>query len=210
LNKYHVILADPAWSFADKKKDGRTKMGAENHYPCMKTEDICALPVDKIAEKNCVLFMWSTFPHQFDQRDPTISPVGQVAKAWGFKYRTIAFMWIKTNLDGTTWHGVGSYAKSNPEPCYMYVRGNVGRLMKDPETGVQIITDPKKKLSVISNRVSSVIYDKRRRHSEKPPVVRDKIVELFGNVSRAELFSRQSVEGWDGYGLDLGTRLEDL
>lgn len=175
----------------------------------MKVEEICKLPVHKIAERNCVLFMWATFPTQFNQIDPSITSVGQVAKAWGFNYRTLGFLWIKTNSDGTTWHGVGAYAKSNPEPCYMFVRGDVGRLMKRKD-GVQIVTEPKKKLSVISNRVSSVVYDQRREHSTKPSIVRDKIVQLFGNVSRAELFARSPADGWDSYGFDLGTRLEDL
>ncbi|MCL2759364.1 MAG: MT-A70 family methyltransferase [Treponema sp.] len=47
-------------------------------------------------------------------------------------------------------------------------------------------------------------------HSVKPPVVRERIEKLFGNVSRIELFARQRANGWDsiGYGID-GTSIED-
>ena len=38
------------------------------------------------------------------------------------------------------------------------------------------------------------------RHSKKPDVVKDRIVELCGDVPRIELFARQATEGWDVWG----------
>lgn len=40
------------------------------------------------------------------------------------------------------------------------------------------------------------------RHSSKPPIVRDKIVELLGgeNKNKIELFARDMVSGWDCWG----------
>jgi len=38
------------------------------------------------------------------------------------------------------------------------------------------------------------------QHSEKPSIVRDRIVELVGDIPRIELFARQKVEGWDAWG----------
>ena len=40
----------------------------------------------------------------------------------------------------------------------------------------------------------------RTRHSEKPAEVRDRIVQLLGDLPRVELFARQKVEGWDSWG----------
>jgi N6-adenosine-specific RNA methylase IME4 len=40
-------------------------------------------------------------------------------------------------------------------------------------------------------------------HSVKPPVIRDRIVRLFGNLSRLEIFARQEIEGWDAIGYDI-------
>lgn len=36
-----------------------------------------------------------------------------------------------------------------------------------------------------------------------PPLVRDKIVELCGDVPRIELFARQKAEGWDSWGKEV-------
>ena len=51
-----------------------------------------------------------------------------------------------------------------------------------------------------SNYVSSVIISPREEHSKKPDEVRDKIIELCGDMPRIELFARQSVDSWDCWG----------
>jgi N6-adenosine-specific RNA methylase IME4 len=85
--KYQVIYADPPWHYDDKASSG--KRGACYKYPVLETEDVCALPVADLADDNCVLFMWATFP---------MLPDGlRVVKAWGFDYKTVAFVWIKSN-----------------------------------------------------------------------------------------------------------------
>jgi len=209
--KYHVLYVDPPWSYRDKKKDGRTRCGAENHYECLTNKQLCALPVQDIAEDNAVIFMWTTFPMLLDKRNPGHSPPGLVMQSWGFEYKTIGFVWVKTNQDKTIWHGVGAYAKSNAEICLMGTRGRVGRLIKDKVTGLHITTDPKEKLSVVSNYVSSVVMAGSIGHSRKPPIVRDKIVQLFGDVSRVELFARDGAVGWDAVGDELnGLKVEDV
>lgn len=200
----HIIMADPPWKYRDKKKSGRTKCGAENHYECMTDEEICALPVKEIAQPNCALFLWIPAPLLYGQEDPTESAPAKVMKAWGFKFRTVAFTWIKTNKDGTPWFGVGAYTKSNPEFCLLGVKGKVGRLCKD-ENGEQIFTDPVEKLSVASNSVSQLLFSPRRKHSQKPPEIYEKIETLFGDVKRAELFAREQVEGWDAVGFESGS-----
>lgn len=55
----------------------------------MSVEDICNLPVKDLASDNCVLFMWMTFP--------TLIEGIKVIEKWGFKYKTVAFVWIKQN-----------------------------------------------------------------------------------------------------------------
>jgi len=192
--KYHIILADPPWQYNDKKKAGRTKSGAENHYPCMSVDEIGSLNIPRLAEPNSVLFLWTT--------PPMIREALQVMYYWRFEYKTFAFDWTKLNKDGSVWFGVGAYAKSNNEVCLLGTRGNVGRLIKDDD-GNRIVTDPKDKLSVISNNVSSNVQAVRGRHSAKPPIVRERIVQLFGDISRIELFARERVPGWDAWGLEV-------
>jgi site-specific DNA-methyltransferase (adenine-specific) len=114
---------------------------------------------------------------------PALPDAFAVIDAWGFKYKTCAFSLLKTKKDGSPLHGMGSYTKSNIEICLLGMRGHIKSVDK---TVPQIVMHP------------------RIGHSVKPPVVRDRIVQLFGDKSRLEIFARQKTEGWDaiGYGID--------
>lgn len=175
-DKYSIILADPPWSYKcwNKKDQGRT---ANSHYNVMTTEDIKALPVSEIATDNAVLFVWITFP-------PLIQAL-EVIQSWGFTYKTNAFTWVKRNKKRTdTWSwGMGHYTRANAELCLVATKG--------------------KKLQRLSRSVHSVIDTPIEGHSKKPDIVRDRIVELFGDLPRIELFARQKTEGWDCLGNEI-------
>jgi N6-adenosine-specific RNA methylase IME4 len=194
--KHHVIYADPPWAYNARNNQG-TKFGGgvHSHYPVMGLEDIKNLGVPSMCEDNAVLFMWATFPR--------LPQALEVMAAWGFTYKTLGFSWHKTNKDGSLFHGVGSYAKSNCEVCLFGTKGKVGIVKKG-----QPIPDPKEKLVVRSNFVSSAINAPKERHSKKPDEVRDRIVELFGDVSRIELFARKSSEGWAVWGNEVNEAVE--
>ena len=83
--KYNVIYADPPWRYSDRKCNG----ACEFHYNTMTLPEIKALPVKQLCEKDCVLFMWTTYP--------MLREALEVIEAWGFKYKSIAFQWIKLN-----------------------------------------------------------------------------------------------------------------
>ena len=53
---YEIIYADPPWRYSAKKVQG----AAENHYPTMSIDELCALPVAELAAKDSALFMWAT------------------------------------------------------------------------------------------------------------------------------------------------------
>ena len=147
--------------------------GVNAQYKTMSLAEIKALPINQIADSPSVLLLWATFPK--------LREALEVIKAWGFEYKTLGFSWLKTNKDGTPFFGIGYYAKSNQEVCLMGVRGNAHSLVK-------------------SNSVSSFVSTGRTKHSEKPHIFREKIVELFGDLPRIELFARQKTEGWDVWG----------
>lgn len=175
-NKYSIIYADPPWRYNDRRNTHtRFCGGAMRHYDVMKTQDICNMPIGKIAKDNSVLFIWATFPN--------IQEAFLVIQAWGFKYKTLGFSWIKTNKkSGTPFFGIGYYTKSNCEVCLIATKG---------------------KLKPINNSISSVVISPREEHSKKPDVIRDKIVSLYGNLPRIELFARTTNEGWDSFGNEL-------
>ena len=171
MNKYQIIYADPPWQYKVYSQKGKGR-SAENHYPTMSIEDICNLPVQDLASDNCVLFMWMTFP--------TLIEGIKVIEKWGFKYKTVAFVWIKQNKKTPSlFWGLGFWTRANAEICILATKGN-----------------PKR----ISAKVHQVIISPIEEHSKKPDEVRKRIVELLGELPRIELFARQKVEGWDAWG----------
>ena len=116
--------------------------------------------------------MWATFP--------MLREALELIEAWGFTYKTIAFNWVKQNKSGNgIFWGLGNWTRSNSEICLLAVKGK-----------------PKR----ISAGVHSVVLSPLQRHSQKPAEVRDRIVELMGDLPRIELFARSAAEGWDCWG----------
>lgn len=104
--KYRVIYADPPWSYNDKQ-DTEKLGGAVKHYPTMPLEEICAVPVP--AEKEAVLFLWTT--------SPMLEDSFKVINAWGFKYKS-SFIWDKVL------HAMGHYNSVRHEFLLIATRGS--------------------------------------------------------------------------------------
>ena len=169
--KYSIIYADPPWNYNDKG----CNCAEDLHYKSMKVEEICNLPVNHIVDKNCILFLWATYPKMQEAM--------KVIEAWGFTYKTIGFQWIKLNKNEIgCYFGLGRWTRGNTEPCLIAVKGK-----------------PKR----ISASISQLVFAPITRHSEKPPIVRNKIIELIGDLPRIELFARQQADGWDCWGNDV-------
>lgn len=149
-NKYDIIYADPPWRYHDTL-GGNAKMGAMP-YDTMTEEEIHALPIQKIAEKDCVLFLWATMP----KLQETLNTI----TAWGFTYKTCAFCWVKTNpKSGSIFAGLGRWVQGNAEICLLATRGHPHR---------------------VSKCVKQIIHAPRGKHSEKPAEVRNRITQLMG------------------------------
>ncbi len=166
--KYGIIYADPPWRYQDKGCSGN----CESHYPTMSMKELKELPVDTIASDNCVLFLWATYPMMREALD--------LIEAWGFKYKSIAFQWLKKNKSNRGYfYGLGRWTRGNTEPCLIAVKGKPQRCSKS---------------------VFQIIESPIRGHSQKPDEARFKITELIGDLPRIELFARQAMEGWDCWG----------
>ena len=57
--KYQIIYADPPWHFQNYN-NAKAQTNPERHYKTMTMKEIVNLPVNEIADDNCVLFMWCT------------------------------------------------------------------------------------------------------------------------------------------------------
>ena len=156
--------------YADPPWKYGTNVG--KHYDCIPIKDIYALPINKFADENCALFLWVTFP--------ILPEAIETMKRWGFRYVTVAFTWIKINKrKGNPFVGMGNWTRANAEICLLGFRGKLKRKSK---------------------KVSQVVLSPLREHSRKPDEVRERIVELLGNLPRIELFARESMKGWDCFG----------
>ena len=167
--KYQVIYADPPWEFGTWGKTGWK--APQRHYNCLPLLDIIAFPIEKLADKDCVLFLWTTYP--------ALQQSFYVIEGWGFHYSTIGFTWVKTTKNGKYHYGLGFWTRANPEVCLLATKGHPKRINKG---------------------IAQLVVSPVREHSKKPDEVRERIVTLMGNLPRIELFARQQIEGWDCWG----------
>jgi len=186
--KYQIIYADPPWSYNGKIISGTKKGNPTDHYNVMDIDSICSLPIQELADDDCILFLWATYPK--------LREVFRVIDSWGFEYKTIAFQWVKLNKkNGRPFYGLGRWTRGNTECCLLATKGSPKRL---------------------SASVFQLIETSIERHSKKPSIVRDKIVELMGDIPRIELFARKpdtliedpSWKGWDVWGNEVESDIQ--
>lgn len=203
-----VLLCDPPWFYNNRKTGGERQAidkplplfgckpdkapkfggGARKHYPLMHDEQLLALAplVKSVMAENSALFMWATSP----RKDFAID----LLKAWGFRYTTEAFVWIKLTQDGSRPnYGPGFYTASNAESVLLGVRGSM---------------PPVKKMT------PSVLQTPWLGHSVKPQIHRV-ISNLYPSGHKVEMFSRRPVKRWHCIGngisgLDINQELEQL
>ena len=189
--KFDIIYADPPWDYGGKMqfdKSGLTATqlakpkkvfisAASFKYPTLKLDQLKALDVASIAEDDCLLFMWTTSPH--------LTQAIQLGEAWGFKYRTVAFIWNKMV------HNPGQYTLSNCELVLVFKRGR--------------IPTPRG-----ARNVQQLLNFPRGKHSEKPIEIAEAIERMFPSQKKIELFARQKTKGWIVWGLEALQNLEEI
>ncbi|MCL2753840.1 MAG: MT-A70 family methyltransferase [Defluviitaleaceae bacterium] len=181
---YDIIYADPPWDYNGKMQYDKTSIKTENigfeknifissatfKYPTVKLRDLKGLGVNSITSSDCLLFLWTTGPH--------MSNAIELGNAWGFEYKTIAFVWDKMM------HNPGRYTLSQVELCLVFKKGR--------------IPSPRG-----ARNVRQLIQFPRGKHSEKPEIVIDGITKMFPTQRKIELFARKNYIGWDNWGLEI-------
>ena len=182
--KFSIIYADPPWDYGGKMQFDKTAIKHENpgfkrgvfissagfKYPTLKTDELKKLDVASIAEDDCLLFMWATNPH--------LEQAIELGKAWGFEYKTVAFVWNKMV------HNPGKYTVSYCELCLVFKRGR--------------IPSPRG-----ARNIKQLVEAARGQHSEKPKEVRQNIELMFPHHKRIELFARHMEPEWEVWGLEV-------
>lgn len=176
---YDVVYVDPPWLYyGDPSKD----QAAGKHYRCMSFDELAKLPVASLLKQRAVVVMWTT--------GTKMAEACCLFTEWGCHYRQVLQVWIKTRKDGTPISGQGvrpSFVKQMDEFLLIGATEERGRT-----------------LPIMTERLPQNGFEPRpgNVHSRKPALFRDRIVELFGDVRRIELFSREVVPGWDAWGDD--------
>jgi len=189
MKKYKIIYADPPWSYEDKALAGNRGAGCK--YLTQTKEWIDNLPVKNITDDNCILFLWVTMPK--------LDECWELIENWGFKYKTVAFTWVKKNKNSASWFwGMGRWTRANAELCLLATKGKPKRINAD---------------------VHSVIDTPIGEHSAKPDIARLRIVELCGDLPRIELFARNDnkqpnffyddkYDGWNIWGNEVDSDID--
>lgn len=179
MKKYNIIYADPPWSYNDKMKGHSFSL--DHEYETQSLEWIKSLNVKDISEKDSTLFLWAT--------SPLLPEALEVIKAWGFKYKTVAFVWNKKTKNGLNVSNLGQWTMGNVEICILATKGKPKRVIKN---------------------IKQLVEAERTTHSKKPDEVRKRIVELMGDIPRLEMFARQKTEGWDVFGNEVENSVDIL
>tara|TARA_R100000353_G_scaffold58371_1_gene46085 strand:+ start:328 stop:882 length:555 start_codon:yes stop_codon:yes gene_type:complete len=177
--KYNIIYADPPYPFTgDKYQDGNRGFGnkVEDRYETMSIKKISDIPVKKITNDDALLFMWVTDSH--------LNKSFEIIDAWGFKFATIGFVWVKQTKNKKFYYNLGKYTMKSTELCLIGLKGKLKNIKK-------------------SNNVKSLLLADRTIHSKKPNEIRNRIISLCGDIPRIELFARQKTEGWDCWGNEI-------
>jgi N6-adenosine-specific RNA methylase IME4 len=172
---YKVCYADPPWAFKTYSDKGQEK-APEAHYSTMSLDDIKAMPVYDMMDKDAVLLMWVV--------NPLLPQAFEVITSWGFTYKTLGFSWAKQNKKSEGFFtGLGYYTRANIELCLLATKG--------------------KPLKRKSRGVRQLCVSPLREHSRKPDEIGDRIEALFDGPY-VELFARTARPGWSAWGNQVG------
>ena len=158
-------------------KDTGHGRSAESHYPTMSTADLCRMTIP--AASDCALFMWTCWP--------TLPDALRLIEAWGFEYKTIAWVWAKLNKSSLGFFtGMGYYTRANTEPCLLAVRGT---------------------MPVKAHDIQALIVSPVQEHSRKPDDQYRKIESLYDGPY-LEMFARRARPGWDVWGNEVDSTVQ--
>jgi site-specific DNA-methyltransferase (adenine-specific) len=174
---FEVGCFDPPWLYRNKMK--KKNRGAECHYPCMQDVAITELPVGALMARDAMIFVWATCPR--------LPLALEVIGAWGFEYRTVAFVYEKVYKSGAPAIALGNYTRTNAELVLLATRGKI--------------------LKRASGGVSQIVRALNLGHSHKPDEVYRRIEVLMGERSRVELFARRPRENWIVWGNEVDSPL---
>jgi len=186
-----IILADFPWPY--------TSFGtAKLSYETMTEQEIGDFDFGRFAAKKFVLFAWVTGP----KMNLAFRCIERWCAEQDMRFIGVPYVWVKTTQAGKP---IGA---SGPRPTLVKPLGEFVVALTNVKRGrpFPLLTESQTQWcfeeDTFQNEAHEILAPKAGIHSRKPAVVREKIVELFGDRPRIELFARERVEGWQGFGLE--------
>lgn len=105
---FQTIVIDPAWDFSEEGDNDQFGRGKPD-YQVMSIQEIETLPIAKIADENCHLYLWIT--------NRSLPKGFRLLDAWGFRYVT-CLTWVKP------YFGIGNYFRGQTEHILFGVKGS--------------------------------------------------------------------------------------
>jgi len=224
---FDLILADPPWKYSgglslSKKYAGQCIW----HYDTMSLEELKKVPVPKISSDNSILLLWTTGPKLnigvklmeawgFEYMNSWIdwhkmNARGELSKGGLGTYNTIISEYV---LIGSKGSGIRKAIYVPPmliyndhvklDDTYYLLLGKKGRIYpyREQTRSVRFLNVMEERLPLTIE--PSSFRDVRRRHSEKPKSVYNRIERIFPHVkNKVELFARNNRTGWNCWGLE--------
>jgi N6-adenosine-specific RNA methylase IME4 len=182
---FGVVYLDPPWRFQTYgPQDGnKGRRDAEKHYPTMSISEMKTLDVKRIAKRDSLMMMWTSWPYLEQALD--------LMRAYGFRYTSSFKVWVKLkrSFSHTKFFvtnpsdfavGTGYTSRKNVELILLGRRGTPKRLAKD---------------------VRELIVSPVREHSRKPDIYAD--IERYAAGPYLEMFARTMRPGWSQFGNDV-------
>ena len=175
--RYPIIYIDPPWDYKGQTQHAGAK--SSNTGGAIKH-----YPTMKLAELKAMKPMIDSLCDDdclmfMWTSSPHLDQAIDLLKAWGFAWATVGFVWDKQRVNPSF------YTMSQIELCLIGKRGK--------------IPQPRG-----ARNVRQFVSEMRGRHSAKPQQVRDRIVEMFPTQNKIELFARETTQGWDSWGNEIG------
>lgn len=139
MNKYQIIYIDPPWEYGNFTKLGNARC----HYKTLTFAELKQLNINKIADINCLLFLW-VVSNKLDQ-------CIDVGKFWGFKPVGVAFVWHKPNRTLC-----GYYTMAQTELCLVFRKGKIPQprgSRNEKQFLSELATTHSKKPDTVRNRI---------------------------------------------------------
>jgi len=174
--KFNVIYNDPPWSFSSRYVSNNKQTSLTDTYSTLSIDELSRLKISELTKKDCIMFLWIT--------DCYFEQAIKLFNDWGFKYRTIAFVWIKKYKSGKPVLVMGPWTMKSTELCLLAIKGNPHKLMT-------------------AHNIRQLTISERQEHSKKPNEVRRRIELMFKDLPKIELFAREKHIGWTCIGNEI-------